>query len=240
VVVRCRPPNPHCSRTGHYGNQGYVPRFFDCSKAQKTVRKAFLPIRRGLCDHRALLRKDWRHAGLLPGSSECFMNQPSLPSNETHALKCALAGDVLRSYGSLRLQVTGWSMMPAVRPGDTLLVEAITCENVIEGDLVLFAREQRLFAHRVVKGLDYSGIITRGDAMPAEDPALHRSELLGKVRLIERNGRMIVPCRKLGLPESIVAALVRNSRVAARVIKGMHTRLRSRKPNLHNGCVARG
>jgi hypothetical protein len=42
------------------------------------------------------------------------------------------------------------------------------------------------------------------------------------------------------LPEGVVAALLRNSRVAGRVIKGIHTRLQSRKSNLQNGCVAPG
>jgi len=39
---------------------------------------------------------------------------------ETHALKCELAGEVLRSSGRLRLKVSGSSMLPVIRPGDTL------------------------------------------------------------------------------------------------------------------------
>ena len=159
-------------------------------------------------------------------------------SNGTHALKCSLARDILRSCGTLRLQVTGWSMMPAVRPGDTLVVEAVNGENIIEGDIVFFWREKRLFAHRVVKNLGQSRILARGDAMPAADPVLHRSELLGRVRLIERDGRMIVPRRQPSWGEDTVAALVRNSRIAARVVAGIHTRRQSRKSSLQNQSAA--
>src|ERR1700758_403813 len=70
---------------------------------------------------------------------------------DAHALKCELAGEVLRSSGKLRLRVTGCSMLPAVWPGDTLFVERTTRESVEEGDIVLYERDRRFFVHRVVR-----------------------------------------------------------------------------------------
>lgn len=147
------------------------------------------------------------------------------PSDETHALKCELVGEVLRSSGKLRLRVTGWSMLPAVMPGDTLVIDHIHRDGVTEGDIVLFGRDRRLFAHRVVtKGgqPEDSPVVTRGDAMPAADSPLAKDELLGKVSVIVRNGRCIAPSRSLRLSERAVAALVRSSEIAARVVVGVY------------------
>lgn len=150
---------------------------------------------------------------------------PSRPfSDGVHAIKCELAAEVLRSHGKLRLQVTGLSMFPAVRPGDTLLVDRINRSAVAEGDIVLFGRDRRLFAHRVVaKGSHGSSAMqTRGDAMPKLDSPVDENELLGRVSIIVRNGRSIQPRKKLRLPERFVAALVKRSETAARVVVGVH------------------
>jgi signal peptidase I len=144
-------------------------------------------------------------------------------SLDAHTVKCELAGEVLRSSGELRLQVTGWSMLPAIWPGDTLVLESITSDSVSEGDIVLFSRDRRLFAHRVVtKNVEHSGMLTRGDAMPAPDPVVCKDELLGKVSFIMRNGRCIAPSRSLRFSERAIATLVRSSGFAARVAVGVH------------------
>jgi signal peptidase len=141
---------------------------------------------------------------------------------EEHAVKCELAGEVLRSSGKLRLQVTGWSMLPAVWPGDLLVIDRAESKDVAKGDIVLFGRDRRLFAHRVVStGLGDSGILTRGDAMPAPDPIVREGELLGKVSFVVRNGRCLAP-RRPRLSERAIAALVRSSSLAARVVVGVH------------------
>jgi hypothetical protein len=115
-------------------------------------------------------------------------------------------------------------MLPAIWPGDTLVIERANREAVSEGDIVLFGRGQRLFAHRVVTkpGLPGEEILTRGDAMTAVDPPVSGDELLGKVSFILRNGRLVEPSRNLHFSERAVAALVRNSGIAARVVVGVH------------------
>jgi len=145
------------------------------------------------------------------------------PFGEVHAVKCELAADVLRSSGKLRLRVRGWSMLPAVWPGDTLLVERIESDCVSKGDLVLFSRDRRLFVHRVVtRDAESSSILTQGDAMRAPDPVSQNSELLGKVSLIWRDGKRIAPRRNRKFTERAVAALLRRSEIAARVVVGVH------------------
>jgi len=145
--------------------------------------------------------------------------------DDAHARKCELAAEVLRSCGRLRLQVAGWSMLPTVWPGDTLVVERANANAVSEGDIVLFGRDRRLFAHRVVTKRSQSGdsqLVTRGDAMPAKDSPVSDDELLGKVSYIVRDGKCIEPSRSLRFSERAIAALVRSSEIAARVVVGVH------------------
>jgi signal peptidase I len=146
-------------------------------------------------------------------------------SAELHALKCELACEVLRSSGCLRLQVTGWSMVPTIFPGDTLVIEEASSACVGKGDIVLFSRDRRLFVHRVLEKSGCAGdlkITTQGDGMLCSDPPVPNSQLLGKVAFVEREGRCFEPAKRLGLTGRAVAALVRRSSSAARVIVGVH------------------
>jgi signal peptidase I len=130
----------------------------------------------------------------------------------------------------LRLRVNGWSMLPSIRPGDTLLIEAVDYAEVASGEVVLFLREQRLFAHRAVgrKHADLR-IITRGDAMRTDDRPLSEAELLGKVTLIWRGGKAIGAPRKPGTMERAVAAVVRRFELAARLVVRVHGLIQSQQ-----------
>jgi signal peptidase len=144
--------------------------------------------------------------------------------NVVNALKCELAGEVLRSSGTLRLRVTGWSMLPAVMPGDTLVIERVSGDAVSEGDIVLFGRDRRFFVHRVItKGQPQNAeLVTRGDAMRTPDPPVPESDLLGRVSFILRNGKCLKPSQSWRFSERAVAALVQRSTFAARVVVGVH------------------
>jgi signal peptidase I len=148
------------------------------------------------------------------------MNLRDVITNESHALKCEMAAEVLQSSGTLRLRVTGWSMLPTVWPGDTLVVERLDSAELAEGDIVLFGRDRRLFAHRVVKK-ENSVLVTRGDSMPTVDSPVGQSEFLGRVSSIVRNGRHIEPRRTLRVEERAIASLVQRSEIAARVVVGV-------------------
>lgn len=151
------------------------------------------------------------------------MRRQSQLHDSAHATKCELAAEMLRSWGKLRLRVNGWSMLPSIRPGDTLLIEAVNYDNVASGEVVLFLRGQRLFAHRAI-GRSHSDlrIITRGDAMRREDRPLNQAELLGKVTLIWRGGKTIGPPKELGTLDRAVAAVVRRFEFVARLVVGVH------------------
>lgn len=147
------------------------------------------------------------------------------------ALKCEMASETLRSAGQLRLCVNGWSMLPAVMPGDTIVLERASIDDVAEGEIVLFHREERFFVHRAGrKADDKSELQTRGDAMIRPDAPVKRHELLGKVLWIERNGRCLAPSPRLSWPERAVAAIVQRSETAARIVVGVHSLRRSSQP----------
>jgi signal peptidase I len=145
------------------------------------------------------------------------------------AVKCDLAGEVLRSFGSLRFAATGWSMLPTIWPGDTLVVERRTPDRVRVGEVVLVGREGRLCAHRVISQEHNSGTqkwITQGDAMSGPDRPVAESELLGRVAYLIRAGRLIELPTKLNLGERLTAGIVRRSVPAARALVFLHRMVR--------------
>jgi hypothetical protein len=186
-------------------------------------------LRKSFRDQRLVLRQNQRDAKQLQLQQKGVMNSSAAVPDDSHALKCELAGEVLRSFGRLRLQVTGWSMLPTIWPGDTLVIDRIPSEAVFAGDIVLFGRDQRLFAHRVVtRGVagtcrpQDAGILTRGDAMPAADQPVSESDLLGRISFILRNGKRVKPSRRPRFSERALAAVLRRSTFAARVAVGVH------------------
>ena len=143
----------------------------------------------------------------------------------THAVALELAEEVLRRSGRLVLPAIGRSMVPAIWPGDSLVVEPATGSNVAPGDIVLFSNAYRFVAHRVVekKGdADTGRVLTRGDAMAIADAPIKSREILGKVSFIVRNGKCFEAKKSLRRSERALSTLLRRSETAARVIVGVH------------------
>ncbi|MGA7928651.1 MAG: hypothetical protein WCA20_21980 [Candidatus Sulfotelmatobacter sp.] len=141
------------------------------------------------------------------------------------AVKCDLAGEVLRSFGSLRFAATGWSMLPAIWPGDTLVVERVSGDQVQVGEVVLVGRDGRLCAHRVVSRAESFGSpqwTTQGDAMPAPDRPVIETELLGRVSHLLRAGNCIAVPAELSVVAKLMAKIVRRCFPAARALVYLH------------------
>lgn len=137
------------------------------------------------------------------------------------AVKCDLAGEVLRSFGSVRFPAIGWSMLPAVWPGDTLMVERVGPDEVRIGDVVVVGRQGRLCAHRVIATAGDPGDpqwITQGDALPAPDLPVAGHELFGRVTYLIREGKCIALPAELGVVERLTAKFVRRSSLSARAL----------------------
>jgi hypothetical protein len=147
-----------------------------------------------------------------------------------HARKCELVDEVLRLFGAVQLRVTGFSMLPSVWPGDTLVILRRNMEGVAVGDIVLYCRQARLFVHRVISGADplgKSSIGVRGDALPVPDDLVLRSEILGTVSRIIRNGKYIQPSSRLKYHERLIGSFLWQWQSLARIVVSMHAICRS-------------
>ena len=119
-----------------------------------------------------------------------------------------LAAEMLRSRGAVRLKAWGASMLPSVWPGDLLTIQSARHDEVLRGDIVLVLRDNRFVVHRLVEIRTVQGRlswITRGDAMPDNDPPTAQSQLLGRVTSIDRANRSFVPSRRVPLFHSVLA-----------------------------------
>ncbi len=101
--------------------------------------------------------------------------------------KAALMIDLLRSGYPVRFRATGRSMSPAIAHNDVVTVVPVNALGLRPGDVVLYVRAGRVFAHRLVEILHAGGsggkstLVTRGDNMPDRDRPLDPSAVLGKV-----------------------------------------------------------
>jgi signal peptidase I len=133
--------------------------------------------------------------------------QPCTPESRED-LKLDLATELLRSLGTVTMKTWGTSMLPALWPEDLLTIQSAAHDEVASGDIVLVLRDNRFFVHRLIekrKVGDRCAWITRGDAMPQDDPPAAEFELLGRVTGIRRGNRAFVPSRQVSLPNSALA-----------------------------------
>jgi len=140
------------------------------------------------------------------------------PENLSTTLSCSLASEVVRTFGKVRLRVFGTSMVPSVLPGDLISVQRAGLSGISCGEIVLYSREGRLFAHRVVGRAgshEDPRLITRGDRLSHNDPPVSCSELLGRVTSIQcgdgRGHRQVRPAVRLNTREQMIVRVLRTS-----------------------------
>jgi hypothetical protein len=111
------------------------------------------------------------------------------------AAGCQLVADVLQLSGEARIRATGSSMLPCVLPGDVLVVQHEGLNRLMRGDIALFVRDNRLFAHRVLhqETATVPHLITCGDSLMELDRPVLSDELIGRVTSIVRGARRIDP-----------------------------------------------
>lgn len=149
----------------------------------------------------------------------------SARASVSESVKCDVAAEVLRSFGTLRFTATGWSMLPTIFPGEVLVVERLREDQVVLGDVILVGRDGRLCAHRVIaKSEDRSHPhwLTQGDAMPTQDLPVTKSDLLGRVTHVVRGEKQIALSEKLSVVERLIAKTIRRYFLAARLLVYAH------------------
>ena len=101
-----------------------------------------------------------------------------------------LVAEVASNFGEVRLRVTGASMIPAIWPGDVITVCRCEITELQPGQIVLYRRKGKLVVHRVtcVRG---DLLTTRGDSLQCDDPPITKSDIIGQVVYLVRNGRRV-------------------------------------------------
>jgi len=144
------------------------------------------------------------------------------------AIKVGLCRNGLGAGVRLRLHVRGTSMIPALWPRESIWVEPSSIEYLRLGEVVVFARDRQLIAHRIVdvrRSADGLTVITRGDARHDDDMPVRPAEVVGVARVARRfrSERPIV-CRPSRVARA-VSWLVRRSDFARFLLSGIHSRL---------------
>ena len=133
-------------------------------------------------------------------------------------LKIALFVELVNRLGEARLRVSGSSMLPSIWAGDVLAVQQCGTRDAHVGDVVVFVRDGRLFAHRVVAE-DASSLVTQGDAMLSQDPPVTDAELLGRVVSVSRAGKSVPVSANVSVSGRLMTTLVRRSSLAGRILQ---------------------
>ena len=84
-------------------------------------------------------------------------------------------------------KVSGFSMAPALRDGDEVLLAPLTTPPA-PGDVVVARRAGCVFIHRVVRS-SAAEIVLRGDACPTEDPPVPIRNVLLRAERMRIRGR---------------------------------------------------
>lgn len=96
---------------------------------------------------------------------------------------------------SLRIKAGGYSMFPAIHPGDIVIIAPVHNQsNLIPGDIIIFRRDSGFVLHRLTDIRHHEKnifFITRGDSSMNEDKSITEDKISGVVTAIEtRRGRI--------------------------------------------------
>lgn len=114
------------------------------------------------------------------------MSELSLSNHDlTHLLR-----DFSNKGALLRFRSRGRSMSPFLRDGDIVTIAPLRCAGPRIGDVAAFvnSHDGSLILHRVI-GIQGDAYEIKGDNVRGADGLIPRSQIIGRVSRIERNGR---------------------------------------------------
>jgi hypothetical protein len=127
---------------------------------------------------------------------------------------CDLVADVARTHGTVRLAVAGASMVPVLWPGDLVSVERCDSSELRTDSIIVIRQNGKLIVHRFVHRAD-DRIVTRGDARPRNDEPVSASDVVGRVKSIQRDGRPVNA--QPALWQRLAGAVLRRSELCTRL-----------------------
>jgi hypothetical protein len=120
-----------------------------------------------------------------------------------------------------RITFAGYSMYPAIRPGDTLILEIAAARDCALGDIVCVGRENEYVVHRIV-GIDRVSapprIITKGDSLTYSDrPVPLPADGIPRVVMVSRAYRGLIRPRRGRLTAALSRANLTRGIVRGRI-----------------------
>lgn len=110
-------------------------------------------------------------------------------------------------------------MYPALRPGDTLILEVAAAGDCAPGDIVCVTREHGYTAHRIITidgGAVHPWIITKGDSLTYPDPPVPiPAGGIPRVIMVSRAARGLIRPRRGSL-----IALLSRANLTTGVVRG--------------------
>jgi len=120
--------------------------------------------------------------------------------SESHVTPADAASAILGEERPVTITAGGYSMWPAIRPGDRVVIEPLRGQVPAQGDIVALRRDGGYVVHRVRKAPVRGSrqlYFTQGDAALRSDTPSDITSIAGIVKKINRAGREIEPppCR---------------------------------------------
>jgi hypothetical protein len=104
-------------------------------------------------------------------------------------------------------------MLPAIYPGEELVLHGARMRDVRVGDVVLFLHKKRWHLERVravLPGVAQPCLLTRADTGLDRREPVFAEDLLGRVAFVVRDGEETVPARGDSAAQRVIRAAVRH------------------------------
>jgi signal peptidase I len=101
--------------------------------------------------------------------------------------------ELLRQGKSARFRAGGLSMSPSVKDGDYITVSPVAPETLSVGDIVYYLIDNTPIVHRIIRFANDNGkktAVIHGDSCYGDPDIVPLQDILGKVLLLERHGKM--------------------------------------------------
>ena len=166
----------------------------------------------------------------MPSASDEFLAPAASMSEQANQRRedvvVNLAVEMLRSFGEFRFVAWGSSMVPSIFPRDTLIVQRETPEGARPGDIVLFVRGARFYAHRLVdkdrrRRADPPDRARRRSCR--NDPPFAENEMLGRVAAVVRGRKRIELDRHPAAGQQLLRWIVQHSSGALKWLLRWHS-----------------
>ncbi len=108
----------------------------------------------------------------------------------------SIADELLSKGTSIRIEASGYSMYPAIRPGNTIIIKPVPEDELKCGAIIAWKREKDMVVHRLVLAYesdDKKYYITRGDSCRSSDKPVTHDMIAGRVEVIYKGHRLLQP-----------------------------------------------